>query len=79
MNNVAVVPLFWQVNAWRGGRARPQPRIMNVTQAMSVTLRSSGDDIADAMDGWLAGGGGYRGGTSCSMMAGPGIVASSAS
>ncbi len=38
MNDVALVPLFWQVNAWaaRKGFAYT-PRIMNVTHAMGVT------------------------------------------
>jgi peptide/nickel transport system substrate-binding protein len=38
MNDVAVVPMFWQVNAWaaRKGLTYP-PRIMNVTHAMTVT------------------------------------------
>ena len=37
MNDVALVPMFWQVNAWatRKGLAYP-PRIMDVTHAMSV-------------------------------------------
>ena len=37
MNDVAVVPLFWQVNAWATRKGLTYaPRIMNVTQAMSV-------------------------------------------
>ena len=37
MNDVAVVPLFWQVNAWATRKGFTyEPRIMNVTQAMSV-------------------------------------------
>jgi len=37
INDVAVVPLFWQVNAWATRKAFTyEPRIMNVTQAMSV-------------------------------------------
>jgi peptide/nickel transport system substrate-binding protein len=37
MADEALVPLFWQVNAWATRRGFSyQPRIMNVTQAMSV-------------------------------------------
>jgi peptide/nickel transport system substrate-binding protein len=37
MNDVALVPLFWQVNAWATRKGLTyEPRIMNVTQAMSV-------------------------------------------
>jgi len=37
MNDVAAVPLFWQVNAWAARKGFSyEPRIMNVTQAMSV-------------------------------------------
>ena len=37
INDVAVVPLFWQVNAWATRKGFTyEPRIMNVTQAMSV-------------------------------------------
>jgi peptide/nickel transport system substrate-binding protein len=37
MNDVAVVPLFWQVNAWATRKGLSyEPRIMDVTQAMSV-------------------------------------------
>lgn len=37
MNDVAAVPLFWQVNAWATRKGFSyEPRIMNVTQAMSV-------------------------------------------
>jgi peptide/nickel transport system substrate-binding protein len=37
MADVALVPLFWQVNAWATRKGFTyEPRIMNVTQAMSV-------------------------------------------
>lgn len=36
MADVALVPLFWQVNAWAMRGVTYAPRIMNVTQAMSV-------------------------------------------
>jgi peptide/nickel transport system substrate-binding protein len=37
MNDVALVPLFWQVNAWATRKGFTyEPRIMNVTLAMSV-------------------------------------------
>jgi peptide/nickel transport system substrate-binding protein len=37
MADVALVPLFWQVNAWATRKGFSyEPRIMNVTQAMSV-------------------------------------------
>ena len=37
MNDVAVVPLFWQVIAWATRKGLSyEPRIMDVTQAMSV-------------------------------------------